>query len=223
MGTAPRPKGMTELVAINRCLRAIGDTPINSLPTDDNDVSDAGIIRAELLDVTRECCERGYYFNYEAERAFTPNASSNIIIPSTVASWTMSRKIRRNVYQSQQGLVPMQLTERYASEERRLYDKANQTDEFTNTVYLDVHWYMPFDEIPNPYRQYIAAEAALRFLVPNDGDQGSIGLIQKELAMAQIEMDKEEIFSSATSLWESDDVLGGAGVYNYGSGGRYGY
>jgi len=219
MGTATRPSGATELTIINTCLIAIGDTPVNALPTDANDVSDVGLIRLLIENASRDVCEQGYYFNFEAAYEFAPDADGHIILPTTLASWRQSY-----VPSSVDGgynTSPLELAERYYDGDRMVYDKTERTNVFTSSVYLDVSWYMPVDEIPNPYRKFVGSSATLAFIVPNDGDPNAIRLAQKDLSDAETQVLKEEVNESGPSMWHSSDVIGGSMLSTYNGPSRY--
>ena len=44
----------------------------------------------------------------------------------------------------------------------RLYDLVNHTDEFTETLYLDLVTLYAFEDLPNPFQRYITYRAAVR-------------------------------------------------------------
>lgn len=122
----------------------IGQSPVTSLTSPNPAVSLAEGILDEVNNTVQS--ER-WGFNTEDGYPFTPDGSGNIVIPDNVlcldlAPWDQKNLIIRG---------------------GKLYDKAEHTYTFTETLYLSVVWYFDFDDLPEVFKQYITIRAANLF------------------------------------------------------------
>lgn len=137
----------TELEAINELLKAVGETPVNSL--DNLGFTDASIARDTLRTKAREVQSRGWYFNRDEAFTFTPAIDGTVKIPANVLSIRPS-----------------------SSEDRRIIPRGgflwNATDG-TNQYASDsgptaeVIWMYDFETLPETARRYITVRAATQF------------------------------------------------------------
>lgn len=135
----------TELSAVNSMLATVGEAPINTL--EDVYVVDAVTARAALHEVTREILIEGYTFNTDQGYPLVPEAFApfEIKTPPNALSVVPSGglTVRGN----------------------RLYNPATFSYSFEGSapVPVEVVWYLPFDDLPEVTRQYVALRAARRF------------------------------------------------------------
>lgn len=173
---------LTELGAVNRALKASGIGPVNSL--DDDDItSDPAHARAALTDAVRELCEQGFSWNTEYEVAFEPDVDSHIDLPGNVAAWVPSR--HRN------GLLSG--CDQYVVRNGRVYDRENQTDEISQTIYADVKWYFDFDDLPPHFKQYCAIKAGRQYLQQFWGMTEAIGFTERDEMISHSRMVQDSI------------------------------
>jgi hypothetical protein len=133
----------TELEAVNSMLMTIGESPVNSLAV--SQVSDVSIAIATLREVTRNFQVEGWEFNTEV-MTLSPDVDGYINIPANALK----------IDSTDISLV-------YVRRGDKLYDKANNTFVFTSPVELEFVWFLTFEDMPEPARQYITIKASRRF------------------------------------------------------------
>ncbi|MGE6697453.1 hypothetical protein ACQKH5_07170 [Hyphomonas sp. NPDC076900] len=143
MDTSP----LTELKAVNIMLRIDGEAPVSTL--DDTGFSEVADALATLEEISREEQTRGWAFNTDYERQFSPDAmSGHIELPDDVL-W-----IRPSHYS-----IGLDIVER----DRKLYNLRTNSYVFTQPVWLDVCYFLPFDSLPSYARNLIAIRAGRRY------------------------------------------------------------
>jgi hypothetical protein len=112
-----------------------------------------------LMDISREVQAEGWSFNREYEYPVTPDISGNIIIPSNILQMDLSKSAFNTAYDT-------------VIRDGKLYDKLNHTFTWDATVTykVDVLWMFDFDDLPQPFRDYITAKAATRAAIRLVGD-----------------------------------------------------
>lgn len=146
----------TELEAVNEMLLAIGEAPINTLS--EPGFVDAQIAIAQLRRTSREVQGEGWQFNREPETTLLVDVNGNINLTSnTIGVYPDGRDSYRN------------LTVRGG----KLYDIEDKTFTFTDPVSATVVYFLPFDQLPEPARNYITIRAARRYQDKMLGDDNS--------------------------------------------------
>lgn len=137
----------TELEAINIMLTTIGEAPVNSV--DDAGLSDVGIARQILKEVSREVQARTWHFNTEVNYTLTPtHIEGDIVIPFAVLRVdTVGDSTKYDV----------------AVRGNRLYDKRNHTFVFKEAVTVDMVVLLEWNDLPEPARIYITTRASREF------------------------------------------------------------
>ena len=136
----------TELSAVNSILGSIGQSPVTTLNYENPEVS---FIYNILTEVNKDVQNEGWHFNTEYHIATEPDASKHITIPNNA--------IRYDIHD---GLKDR--SKDVVMRNGRLYDLVNHTDEFTETLYLDLVTLYTFEDLPNPFQRYITYRAAVR-------------------------------------------------------------
>jgi len=141
---------MTELEAINEILMNCGLSPVNSLSLVTPEVEKAKKI---LTTTSRAVQTMGWSFNTDRNLKITPDATnSQIIVPlNALTIDTVGESAGIEV--TQRGGI-LRKTNRYEGTDPRVFDSA---------VYVDIVYYLPFEEIPQSGRWYITIRAARRF------------------------------------------------------------
>lgn len=141
----------TALDAVNLMLDTIGEPPVNSL----EDVTDEDVAMAirMLGVVSRNFQTRGWEFNSETNYPMSPDINDEITLATNIARLDATNPgidvtVRGN----------------------RLYDKTNRRYTFTQDVKVDVVWLLPYEEIPQAARDYIAIKAARQYQRRIQGD-----------------------------------------------------
>lgn len=137
----------TELGAINTMLDAIGASPVSSLEEPSIDVAKA---RAVLDQVNREVQLQGWHFNTDTEYTLPRTTSGEYLLPPNVLRIDTS---------AVNGWVDV--TWRGG----KLWDRERHTYTFSadRTLKFDIIWLLPFNDLPEVARNYIAMRAARRF------------------------------------------------------------
>lgn len=143
----PLPTLTTKLEAVNVILSAAGEQPVTSLTGTTADAANAESI---LDEVSRAVQSPGYHFNTDKEVPFVPdNTTKEITLPSNIL------KIDADVYD----FSDVDVVQRGA----KLYDRKNRTYQFKRTIKADVVYLLPFEELTEAARRYIAVRSARVF------------------------------------------------------------
>lgn len=152
----------TELDAINLILSGIGEAPVNSLTESESiDVDNA---RSLLSTVSRSIQRQGWQFN----------TVSNV----TVMPDTNSKKIRYNP-----SWIKIAATNGEVLVKRGdfLYNLSENTDTFTDEIQLNIIEALDFEDLPDEFKAFITAEAAILFQARYLGDDN----VSQELRMEE--------------------------------------
>lgn len=145
MTTATTPT--TELEAVNLMLSVIGESPLSSLSS--TTVVDAVLARQVLSEVSRTVQSKGWHYNTEKAYPLLPDVySKTISVPSNCLRVD-------TVYPTEDVDAVHRGT--------RLYDRKNHTYQFDKSLKVDMVILLPFDELPEAARYYIAVRAARVF------------------------------------------------------------
>lgn len=136
----------SELEAVNLLLFTIGESPLNSL--EDAGVVDAVLARNILRDTSRSAQKKGWTWNHETEFPLSENSSGEVPIPASTLSFLPSLKHERGVF-VQRG--------------NRAYDRVRHTYLIGRKLLANITFFLPYDELPETARSYIAISAARRF------------------------------------------------------------
>lgn len=137
---------MTELEAVNMCLAAIGESPVNTLSN--TGLADVASARAKLLEFSRTVQSTGWAFNTEERFPLTRAADGTITAPINSLKVSVDRTVSS-------ALVALR--------GNNLYDKGNHTYIFTVDLLATIVFFLDWDELPQTARQYIAICAARSF------------------------------------------------------------
>jgi len=171
---------MTEIDAINRMLRYIGELPIpssvviSSLP----DGHEAVLARTILEETLREEQENKYWFN-TFDVTFVPDTAGRITLPANVISFESNE---------------------YFKEGGDLYDKEQMTSVFTDNVELTCRLEITFDNIPDVFRTYVVLVAAKHLHVYLNGDETTQRELETKINLQRIKVEKEHLKQSKFNL-----------------------
>lgn len=137
---------MTELEAVNMCLAAIGESPVNTLQN--TGLADVASARSKLTEFSRTVQSTGWAFNTEHSFPLQRATDGTITLPANVLKASIDRRVS-DAQAAQRG--------------QRMYDKRNHTYVWDRDLKADVVFLMDWDELPQAARQYIAICAARSF------------------------------------------------------------
>ncbi len=141
---------LSELDAINIILSSVGSDPVNSLDEEaDVDLSNA---RFFLEKTSRDIQRKGWDFNTYTYTMYPDTFSKKILWDARILK-----------FKSTDGNT-------YVKRGNFLYDMTNQTFEFKNSVVLEAILGLDFKDLPDCFKNYIAARAALDFQFKYFGD-----------------------------------------------------
>jgi hypothetical protein len=143
---APR----TELDAVNDMLATILEAPVDSLEGE-LETPDVTLAKAVLGRVNREIQSIGWCFNKEYAYPLTKTIDNEFVLPSNAIEVVVNR----------QKHPTLNVVER----DRKMYDIDNHTFKFENmdTLYVDIVFVLPFEDLPEAFRKYITIRACRIF------------------------------------------------------------
>lgn len=176
---------MLILTTVNDCLGTMGELPLTSL-LDPHPLSAAAV---SILDtVNREFQAKGWWFNRE-QTTLTPSVPDGFLnLPADAISVrTLDRKH----------------VQRY----RKLYNTDGGTYVFTAPQDIELVRLVPFEESPELFGAYVAAETVLRFQKRYDGDSTKTRQLADERLAARIGCNSEETRQVHANLIEGNQRL----------------
>ena len=145
---APEEFAKNKLDMVNRCLRAIGETPVppgtllNAAQLG-TDVDTAARIVEETM---REVQNIGWYFNMDYDFKLYPDEDNFITVPDNLLR------------------LDTQSDNQYVIKGRRVYDMYNQTFVISKDfIEADVVWLIDYELLPTEAYEYIASRSARKF------------------------------------------------------------
>ena len=164
----------TKLEAVNTILTFIGESPVNSL-SDSSGVGDLPIAEQVLDEIDREVQTQGWHFNTTVDVVTSPDATSNEIV---LSHNVVSADVKVGAY------TDMDVTLR----NNKLFNRSKNTFEFTSDLKLTLVSLLPWEDLPEKARRYIALRAAR---VLQDRQVGSkelteIGIREEMVALAAL-------------------------------------
>ena len=154
----------TELEAVNRVLRMMGEAPVNSLE------GQFGLARQahdSLKETSRTVQAEGWSFNTDYERTLTRTAGTNEIELSSDIS-----RVKIDPYEYPDNEV--------VQRGLKLYDRRKNTSVFEEDLTADVTYILSWTDLPEHARQYIMIKAGRQL---QDQILGSADLTQINLTM----------------------------------------
>ena len=139
----------TELEAINTLLSTIGEAPVSTLVG--VQAADVLLAQAVLKEVSRKIQTMGWHFNTETGFPLTPDEFNHIRLPENTAEVDPDTEYH---FKEEYDLI---------RRGDRLYDRRNHTYEFQTTIYVNITFLLPFDELPESVKHYIIIKAARIF------------------------------------------------------------
>lgn len=167
---------MTELEAVNRMLRFVGELPVPSSVIIDDlpDGHEAKTALEILTEMNREVQEPGWWFNVEEWNY--PQVDGYITIPTTVITVKSTSD-----------------TTKYLVKGNQLYDVANQTKIFTNDVELTTIFEVGFEDLPSVFASLVMYEASKQLHIYLNGDATTLQNLEKLIYTQYVKVQKEHM------------------------------
>lgn len=181
---------LSELEAINLMLATIGSSPVSSL----NDSGDLHIAMAIqfLYDTSREVQTVGFHFNYEEEYPLALSIAGELSFPNNTLSLDVS---------------PIDGTYDVTMRGQRLYDRKKHSFIFDKALRVDIVFFLPWVDLPQPARQYIAIVAARKFQRRVLGDDAIEKVTAVEEGMAKAQLDDFEASARDYNMADNNEVF----------------
>lgn len=171
---------MTEIDAINRMLRYIGELPIPSGVTIDSlpEGHEAVEARTILSETLREEQEEKWWFNV-FDVNFVPDIDGYITLP--------------------QNVIEFESTEHF-KEGGNLYKYSDNSGVFPNKVELTVRYEISFDNIPDVFRTYVVLVASKHLHVYLNGDETTQKELETKINVQRVKLEREHLKQSKFNL-----------------------
>lgn len=172
---------ITKLDAVNQCLATINEYRVTALDTGSTSIG----AEAERYvdDSTRYFCAQGFPCNTLRAKAYTPDASLEIVLGSSVL------RVRSAGPDQHRNLV-MRGTKVFDA------DKGQFAMSSASAVYLDVAELLDFADLDPMLREQVAQHAAQRFGRRLVGSQMSDAFLSQELAITDAMQPRDPTFGS---------------------------
>ncbi len=136
----------TKLEAVNMLLEGIMESPVNSV--DGSGLQEADMASTMIDRVSREVQKKGWHWNTLIDYPLVPDVDGNIILPaSTLSVDTMGTSAHLDLVQRG----------------TKLYRRDTNTFNIGMTVRAELVLFLPFDELPESARWFIAVRATRKF------------------------------------------------------------
>ena len=178
---------MTEIDAINRMLRYIGELPIPSNVTIDSlpEGHEAVQARTILAETLREEQENKFWFNTFTIK-FVPDTENRITLPNNVVAF-------ENID--------------YFKEGGDLYTKETMSSIFTEAVELVTRLEITFDNIPDIFRTYVVLVASKHLHVYLNGDETTQRELENEINLQRVKLEREHLKQSKFNLVRGNRLI----------------
>lgn len=137
----------SELEAVNIILGVVGENPVNSL--DVAGLANVDIARQVLHDISREVQSQDWNFNTEYDYPLPLTTDGNLMVPPNTLKLDLVDDLIGRADPVQRG--------------DRMYDRKTHSWLFTEPLRFDITFFLPFEQIPEQVRRYIAIRAARFF------------------------------------------------------------
>lgn len=178
---------MTELDAVNAMLISIGEQPVNTLEVTDN--AEVSIARSILHQVSRQTQAVGLLCNSEKNYPLPVDVDGYIRLPANT--------LKVDATDSSIDVV---------MRGRRLYDRKNHTYKFKDTVYVDIVFFLPFEDLPQVARDYITIRAIRVFQSRVVGSETLYAFTAKDEMDAYMAMVQEEVDHGDYNMLNNPEV-----------------
>lgn len=133
-----------EMTAVNILLDIIGEMPVNHIEGSTN----ADVIRARrnIAEASRSIQVKGWHFNTTNKVTMTPDVDGIVWLPSNTVSFDATNPLEDLVVRGD-----------------KVFDRATGSTTIARSITADLTIIVPFEDCPEPARQYITMVAGRRF------------------------------------------------------------
>ncbi len=152
---------MTELEAVIKLIKALGESPVSSLATG---LPKASSALTTLTNVRKEILKEGWHENTDFDYTLSREPDNRIKVPGNTLRVDTTGKHKW-----------INISSRTLSGVEYLYDKVKKVHTFTQDLNVDIVWLFPYDDLSPAMQLYIAAKASVDFQI---SELGSIAVDQ---------------------------------------------
>ncbi len=178
----------SELDAVNTMLSVIGEAPVNALtgalPVD------VAVALNTLRETAREVQLEGWHFNGEDNYPLTPDSQDSIVLPPSTFRVTLRDPDSRDV----------------VVRGSRLYDRANHTYTFSESIEATVHQLLAYEDMPEAFRWYTTVRAARKFQDRTVGAQELHAFTREDEAAARALAVREDTLIARPSVAKGEST-----------------
>jgi hypothetical protein len=189
------PTLTTKLEAVNSMLGHIGEAPVNTISSASTLPISASTAVSILDEVSREVQSDGWYFNTEHNVTLSPNSDGYIVLDTDV--------VEADVIDS---------TLDVAQRGSKLYDRKNNTSEFTKDVKVNLTRLLDWDDLPEAARRYITLRSARVFQGRMVGSRELEALIARDEYMAKARLEEYDSNTSDRTIFDNFDTGARIGI-----------
>tara|TARA_R100001440_G_scaffold22887_1_gene37320 strand:- start:906 stop:1490 length:585 start_codon:yes stop_codon:yes gene_type:complete len=129
---------------------SVGESPVNTI----TNVQSPEVVMAQttLRQVCREIQSEGWSYNTENEYPIDTDTNNQVVVPNNILQMDL------NIFQHGKDYDVVRRSDNGVS---KVYDKKGHTFTFTNVskLFFDVIWMIDFEDLPQPFKDYITARA----------------------------------------------------------------
>lgn len=165
----------TLLDAVNTCLAAIGESPVDN--TADADNVDVVLALQFINEVSRAVQALQWGFNSDIDYPMARDIDNKIPVPDNVLRIDTNRKFSKYDVVYRAGY---------------LYDRARRSFTFDENIECDIVWFFPFTELPDTARWYITVAAARKLQARRLGSESREKFANDDQSSAWITLKEAE-------------------------------
>ena len=178
-------------------LSAVGEPPINNIDEQKN--ADAAIAQNILTEISRDVQSMGWHFNTSTKVTFSPDSTTKeITLPESIVRIDINHTME-NAGNSDS----RDITQRGS----RLFNRTDNTYEFTSDVKASVVYIFDWDEMPEPVRRYVTIKSARVFQDRMVGSEKHHAFSREDEVRALALLKEFQMDTSDASIFQNYDVF----------------
>lgn len=182
----------TKLQAVNTLLATIGSAPVNNISGSNS--ADVAMALQTLDEVSLSVQAKGWHFNTEEDRTYTPDPFTNeISVGNSILLCDVEHPNNDGIDVVLRGT--------------KLYDRQNQTFEFTREIKAKVIMALDWDELPQAARFYIMIRSARIFQDRTVGSEKHHTFTLRDELTALTQLRRYEGDTGDHSIFDNYDVF----------------
>ena len=185
----------TQLQAVNTMLGYIGEAPVNSISNSEELPVSAANAVSILDETSKEVQSTGWHFNTEREVTLSPS-NDKITLDADV------------LQVDHEGGDNVDIVQRGTS----LFDRKNNTDEFTTDIKVTVVKELPWDSLPEQARRYITLRATRYLQSRIVGSRELEALILRDEFAAKANLETSDNRNADRTIFDNYDTYSRVGI-----------